>query len=208
MECVADEVLKKHGFKRRKGSLTYIRRLEELRQEIVMEAYFFPKYQPGAEIHISPSLRLFDDLLSDVALKLVHGNKRLLANSPETILNQPIEFAAPKDTNARWFASGYDKIKQCVLGIVLFIEKWVIPLLDDLKTREDLVRAYESNDKRLLKQRHWYIFIVAVKVVQGDLGGAFAVWKSSFDSPGLKKRYAVIFDSLAQLENQVGFIKS
>lgn len=194
LEAVGDVQLNMLGFKRRKGSLSYIRSLGDARQTIAFDADLFPKYQSDAEIHIHPAIHLSIKSVSDATLSLVGGDKMLLANAPDVILNQPIEFAAPKDKHVRWFASGFSEISQRVFEIVSFVEEWVIPLLDELVSSADLIELYESNDERVMKQRHWYLFIAGAEIAQGNLKKALAVLEANFRAPGLRKRYAAAFD--------------
>lgn len=67
--------------------------------------------------------------VTKAALQLVEGDKSLLADGPEIIVNQPIEFTAPKEQHVRWFASGIDEMKSRIREIVTFIERWVTPFL-------------------------------------------------------------------------------
>lgn len=196
LELSCDEPFKKHGFKRRKGSLSYIRSLGDAKQTVVFDADFFPKYQPGAEVHIHPAMHLSIKSVSAAAMNLVGGNKMLLANAPDMIFNQPIDTAAPKEAHVRWFASGLSEMSQKALEVVSFSEKWVIPFFDELQVPSGLVKLYANDDERVLKQRHWYLFVAGAEVVQGNKSEALAVLETNFGSPGLRKRYSVAFESL------------
>ena len=109
LAVVVDEPLKQVGFVRKKGSITYSRRLNDAGQQIAFVMDCFPKYQPGAEAHIHPMLLLKMPQVSEKALALVNGDNMLLAGAPEIIVNQPIEFTAPKDKHQRWFATGNEQ---------------------------------------------------------------------------------------------------
>jgi hypothetical protein len=80
--------------------------------------------------------------------------------------------------------------------IVHFAEEWVLPLLNDLRTPDELVKIYESDDPRVMKQQHWFIFIAAADVVLGKSKEALAVLEGAFCASGLRKRYAAAFESL------------
>ena len=196
LDMVGDDAFKKLGFKRRKGSLSYARDLGEAKQTITFDADYFPKYQSDAEVHIHPAMHLSMKLVCDAALKLVAGNKMLLANAPDMILNQPIEFTAPKDSHVRWFATGISEIRQRVIEIIAFIEKWVLPFFDVLRTPEDLIKISATNDERIMKQRHWYLFIAGAELVGGNPKEALAVLESNLGAAGLRKRYAAAFEAL------------
>ncbi len=56
LELSCDEPFRKQGFKRRKGTVSYIHRFGDAKQTVVFDADYFPKYQPGAEVHIYPAM--------------------------------------------------------------------------------------------------------------------------------------------------------
>jgi len=68
--------------------------LNAAEQQINFVTDYFPKYQPNAEAHIHPMLLLRMPRVSERALALVKGNNLLLADAPDVIVNQPIEFTA------------------------------------------------------------------------------------------------------------------
>jgi hypothetical protein len=191
-----DEPLKQVGFARKKGSLTYSRTLNAAEQQIAFVIDCFPKYQPGAEAHIHPMLLLRMPLVNERALALVNGDKMLLAEAPEIIVNEPIEFTAPKDKHQRWFATGNNQFVAVCESIQAFLTRWVLPFLSEVSTPADLVKLYETNDARMMKQKHWHIFIAAAYQVMGQLDKAREVVRQQFGSPGLRKRYAPLFTSL------------
>src|SRR5688572_7338090 len=82
---ILDEPLKGVGFGRNKRSLVYRRNVKGTEHRIAFIVYCNPKYQPGAEAHIYPSLEVLMPQVSEAALALVKGNKLLLANAPEMI---------------------------------------------------------------------------------------------------------------------------
>ena len=196
LDEVLDEPLKQIGFARKKDSLTYCRTLNIAEQQINFVVDWFPKYQPGVEAHIHPMVRLMMPQVSEKALALVNNDDKLLAGTPDVILNQPIEFAAPKDKHQRWFATGTEQFIVACDSIRSFLTSWVLPFLSEVSTPSGLVKLYESNDTRVMKQKHWHIFIIAAYQVLGQLDKARQVVREQFGSPGLRKRYASLFSSL------------
>jgi hypothetical protein len=196
-----DQPMSEEGFSRNRSSFTYTRTIKEAEQQIVFAADWFPKYQPGAEAHIHPMIRLAMPEVSKRAIDLVRGDEMLLAGAPEIILNQPIEFAAPKDAHLRWFPTGPEQFNEACQSILAFHRLWVFPLLKELSTPEDLVRAYETNDGRLMKQKHWHIFVAAAYQILGRLDDAFSIIQKQFGSPGLRKRYSKLFEAISEMRS-------
>lgn len=199
LAAVVDVYLIEEHFCRKAGSPTYIRKLNAAEQQITFAIDCFPSYEVSAEAHIQPALQLRMPEVSATALILVNGDAMLLANSPEIILNQPIEFTASKDKHQRWFATGSEGfINQCV-SIREFMKCWVIPFLSEVSTPADLVRLYQTQDKRIMRQKHWHIFVVAAYQILGENEKAREVVLREFSKPGLRKRYASLFDTLGIL---------
>jgi hypothetical protein len=193
---VLDEPLMQLGFVRKKGSLNYSRSLNDSLQQIRFVMDSNPKYQPGVDAHVHPMVRLAMPKVTETALVLVKGDKLLLAGAPEIIVNQPIEFTAPKEKHERWFASNDEQFAAVCESIKAFLTRWVLPFLLEVSTPSDLVKLYETNDERIMKQKHWYIFVAAAYQVLGCLDKAREVGRQHFGSPGLRKRYAPLFASL------------
>ncbi len=193
LEAQGDGDLRRLKFKRRMRSLEYVRQEDGAIHKIAFVADFFPGYQADAEAHIHPMMRVEMLDVSERALELVDGNRMLLANAPQVIINQPSEFAAPKDQFVRWFATGRSEFDDRVREIVAFLRKWTIPLLDELTTPESLFDAYERREERLMRQHHWYLFVAAALELMGKPGRARRVLEDQLGSPGLRRRYAAAF---------------
>jgi hypothetical protein len=62
-----------------------------------------------------------------------------------------------------------------------------------------LIKIYERGDERMLKQRHWYLFLAAAQMVShGNRTDALSVLENNLRAPGLRKRYAVAFETLSK----------
>jgi len=194
---ILDGPLKAVGFARNKRSLVYCRKVNGTEHRITFTVHCHPKYHPGAEAHIYPLLQVHMPQVSEAALALVKGDKLLLANSPEIIIGEPIDFTAPKDKHERWFATGNEQFAAACGSIQAFLSNWVLPFLSEVSTPVDLVRLHEANDERIVKSHKWHIFIAAAYQIMGRLDKARDVVRQQFGRLGLRKQYAPLFKSLA-----------
>jgi len=192
----ADPTLIEARFNRRKGSLVFVRVQKNAKHEIAFVVDWSPKYQPDAEAHIHPMVRVSIPEVSKQALQLVRGNKLLLGGAPDIIVNQPIDFSAPKSAYVRWFATGKEQFEERCHGIAAFIVQWVMPLLADFASAGDLITLYETSDARVMKQRHWFVFVAAAYQLEGRSESARKLIEEQFGSPGMRKRYAPLFESI------------
>lgn len=193
LEHHADDALNALGFKRRRGSLDYIRKVDDSIQKIVFAVDYNPKYEAGADVHLHPNMHLSMPLVSDFTLRLADGNKMLLANAPDLIVNQPIDFVMPKEERSRFFATGLEEMKRQVAQLIELIKQWSIPFFDELTTVQRLVEFYEREDERMMKQRHWYLFIAGANLALGQEKAALEVLEKNYKNSGLKSRYASAF---------------
>jgi hypothetical protein len=195
LETEGDAPLREIGFKRWARSIHYIRKKADATHIISFYADLFPRYQPDAEAHLLPKMRLLMPSVSERALALVDGNGNLLG-APEVIVNQPIEFTAPKECRPYWFAAGRMEFQDRVREIVDYAKTWVVPLLDELTGPESLIEVYRQEDPRLLKQPHWYLYVVAAFDLLGRREEARAVLEAKLGTPGSRREFAAAFENL------------
>lgn len=189
-----DTCLAELHFSRRKNSLIYNRKIGDVVQEINIQLNYKPKYQPGVDAHIYPMIRIMIPKVSEIALQMVSGQKLILANAPEIIINQPLEMTAPKEHHARWFATLQEEFISVIGQIKTFINEWSLSFLRDYNSIDGLVRGYEKNDERLMRQQHWYIYIAAAFVLLNRIEDARQVVEDKFGKPGLKSRFSALFE--------------
>lgn len=194
----ADTVLQACRFTRPRASLTYSRHTSESIQSIAMDFFPNPTYRPGVEAHIYPRTRVKMPAIGEKALELVEGDALLLANVPGLIVNEPCEFAAPTSERRQWYATGKEEIEQSISGVTSFVEKWVVPLLDELQSHAGLRRIYESSDDRIvIRQRHWYIAVAVAYLFANDNHAAWRVLVENLGDALARQQYATAFRQLS-----------
>ncbi|RCW39875.1 hypothetical protein DFP97_1503 [Paenibacillus prosopidis] len=190
-----DEEMLRLGYKRRKTSLKYERKVDETKQIIEIVRHFNPSYKKDSDVHIYPMVQIENFKISSIALDMV-GNVELLSNSPEVIIRQPIDLLAPKEYRNQWYVSGEDQLVTTLKEIKGFVLNWVIVFLDQYSSPEGIVKGYRENDSRPANTERWYIYVAASYYCLGDLKGALNVLKEEFNSLGKQKRYSNAFDYL------------
>lgn len=198
LKSTADVPFEAHGFKRTPKGFFYSRKANLAEHKILIHVVRHPKMARDKEVQFKPYMCLQMDVVSRMALDLAKGDKFLLAGCPEIIINQPVDFVAPKDSFTRWFATGKTQMAECVQQICDFAKCWVIPFFDRLKSPEDLIKIYAENDTRVIRPHHWYVYIAAAYLVKGKPQNAMEVLEAKLGSTGLKKDFAVIFNSVRE----------
>jgi len=189
-----DEFLLESRFNRRKNSLVYTRNINEVIQELNIQLNVKPKYQPGVDAHIYPMIKLVIPRISEIALEMVAGKKIFLANTPEIILYQPMEMTAPKEYHVRWFASDKSEFISAILQINNYINIWAQKFLEDYSTVYGITNGYESNDERVMRQQHWYIYVAAAYILVNRKAEAQKIIEEKFGLPGLRKQFSFLFE--------------
>jgi hypothetical protein len=198
MSNFLDEYLSKFGFVRKKKSIKYIRMINDGKQEIEITVFVKPNYAKDANAHVYPNVTIVLPNINKISLDMV-GEKTLLANAPEITLRQPIDLLADKDQRERWFL--YDESSVLKIGPVIkqYLDERVIQFLDDYSTPEGIIKSYESNDKRVMAQDHWYIRVAACYILLNRLKEAQEVLFDRFSSQASRRRYQRVFEYLDNL---------
>jgi len=198
LDDVVDAVMLPRGFARRKGAITYSRRLARATQKIDFTPSYSPRFAPGAEVFLYPMYRLNMPEVQEVAFNLVGRDERMM--TPDITLNLPITFAAKPHFDAKgWYAYGPDDYPARGREIGEFIEKYLFDLLDDTSEPADLIEAHKVSDVRLRKDDRWHIKVAAAYLVGGDPEGALTVLEKRFRKPDTPKRFHVLFENFPKL---------
>jgi len=195
----ADPPFLEQGFKRSKRSLSYVQKFERAKQTLAVHFDSLRSDGTTDEIRISPSISLMMPELVPVSLSLIGGNKLLLANAPEVLLNQPISLCMPEQRQGSWYAVDTEEISVRVKEFVTFSSDWVFDFLAKLRTPEDLLHLYETGDPRVMFQQHSYIHLAAAAYVVRGPQEALNIVQKHFASAGTKRRFQAAHDYLGEL---------
>lgn len=188
-------LLSKWGFKRSGKSFSFWRRESEFRHCIDLNISTNPTYARDSIAHIYPLLRVEIKAVSKLAVDLVKGDLWILANSPETIINIPLENLIPKEKRPQSFAKTKEDFSAISVSVYDCLEKWGLPFLDCYKSAYDVVSEYETGGRPMWAQSHWIIFVVAACLVIGkpELARKIARKEEAFLG---KKNYDAIIGSI------------
>lgn len=199
LEEKLDSSLFEYGFNRRSNSVKYTRVIGETKQIIDMVMYVSPSYSREDDAHLYPMLEIRIPSINKIARQLA-GDDLLLANTPDITLRQVIELTAPKEDRNLWFASGRGEFMKTGDLIREFMEKWLLPFLDQYSSPEGIVEGYKDKDPRPMNQEMWYLYIAAAYLALGKRESALKVLEDRFKTVGAKRRFQNAFNFLRQLQ--------
>jgi len=199
LSCTVDAAFEGVGFVRRSNSLKYERKLPNVIQEIKFAFDVNPRNQPDAIADMLPHLTLCFPEISKIALEMVNGDTMLIADAPEITLRQQIHISGPGAKLRYWYLYGDDRDIDCIRSICEFTESWVLPLLNEFTDATAVVKAYELNDERILKQRHFFIYVAAAYVLLESPRKAMQVLEERLGRPGTRRTHAKVFEYVEQL---------
>ena len=197
----ADTKLAKIAFTRKPRSTEFTRQLSNAVQVFDVTLAVHPSYARDAMAHVYPRVRLFMPEVCKKASELVEGNPVLLANAPEIMVNRPLEHLVPKAERIQWYAFHEADFHTIVSDVVGAFLKWGAPFFDQYRTAADVVTGFESGDERPKLHENWSIFVAAAMLVEGNGKRAADLIESAFNSPGARKKYAVVFSNLDRMLN-------
>lgn len=202
-----DERLSRHGFKRNPKSLEYRRRVPEATQVIFIDFESHPSSDPSADTHIYPWTFIGIPAAYELALQMV-SDPSLLRGDRDKTLTQPIDWAAPKGQRPRWYLTGEEQIVNAGHSIGDYIERWVLPFLNEFSSLQGLVRAFETNDvvgvdqfveeRRTFVQESTSVCVAAAYLLLGNPKAAMRVLEQKLGRSDLRKQYAKAFEFVAQ----------
>ncbi len=190
MEEEFDEIMNTYGFRRRKNSYTYLREVDTTKQKIEILFFLHPSYQVGALAHIYPWLSVYYPKVNKIAREMISEDSMIACLKDKTI-RQPIQIYSNAE---RWMLKNDKDSNYLSKNIAMFLEKYTIPLLNDLKNVEGFIRMYEQKDKRIIMDDAKYIFVASSYVLQRDYQKGLMVLEKRFGRPGLRERYSLAFE--------------
>ncbi|MDJ0944580.1 MAG: hypothetical protein QNJ30_14035 [Kiloniellales bacterium] len=188
-----DRVLLPQGFRRPNRSKSYDREIGATTQGINILVEKRPRYYPGAVAHIRPWVSVSMKTVGRIAKDLVDDNLDLLGGSAEIVVNQPIELVAPKDRHEEWYAFSGEDFAEIGAGVAAFIGTWILPFLEDYREPADLIRGAARQDDRLIRQKHFWIFVMAAHIELGEAEAAKRLLAEHFSGLGLRRRFAPVY---------------
>lgn len=194
-----DPYMETIGFFRDSNSLDYIRRCEAGEQLLQMHFTFKPTLDSQASARIYPRLLLQFPEVNRVALEMT-GPEPSLIGDPEITLAQPLDFVVPKEAHVYWFTYGREEdFVLSVRSIQGYIEKWIVPFLDEYTTVASIANYFETRDERIPAQRHFYIYVAAAYILLGQFTEAMDVLESKLGKAGPRREYAKAFEYVSAL---------
>jgi len=120
LEMVGDEEFTKMGFKRRKGSLNYVRLIGDAKQKINIDGTCWPNSNPNFEFEIFPYVTLTIEKITDIITPIL-GNDWAISNAPHVIFAEPMYWFAPQSEKAgNWYSNGLRDSKRNIMEICKF----------------------------------------------------------------------------------------
>ena len=199
-ETQLDGLLEEYSFTRRKRALKYSRIYHKAHQGIELQFDLSPRYGQGADAHLIPWITVKIPEVNEVALEMV-GNDALLANAPDLTLSQPLEFAAPPEHRTLLMFSGQEGARAVIHEVSDVLGRWGLQFLDNYDSARAIVTAFENDDPRVLKQRHWYVYVAASYLIEGEPRKALKTLEEKLGGVSSRVRYRQAF---AYVDGQLG----
>ena len=192
---VLDPVLAPLGFRRPQRSLVYSRDFPDAKHELILSFDSSPRYAPQAKMHFVPAVSIKMPEVVQTALQMT-GDEFCFGRS-DVVVGHQMQNLSPNSEHRRWFVSDASSCRVALEDIAAFFNQWVEPFLRDYTSPDDLLRQYEAGDKRPIQTHNFFVFIAASYLLLGQRGRSAQVLEKHLGKPGLRKKYARAFDTVA-----------
>jgi hypothetical protein len=195
-----DSYLMGNGFCRERDSLEYVRSCGAGEQILEMDLVIEPHTDLRANAQIYPWLQLRFPEVNRIALEMVAGDAWLIGGHANITLRQPLDFVIPKNAHVNWYIySQEEDYILCARSMQGYIEKWILPFLNEYATVDSLANYYMAKDERIPAQRHFYVYVAAAFVLLKQPIRAMEVLESKFGKAAPRRDYASAFAYVAKL---------
>lgn len=194
IEELFDEDMRKFNFIRRKNSLFYKLEYDELTHHIFFYFDVSPRFNPnGAFLH--PSYILHSPKISDMALKLLNGDKSLLADHPEIIITQQLSSFVNYTQSLEVDLNLNETDRETLTNLrYIYIDK-IVPRLFAINSIQKFVDSIISSDNFSISH-HAEIFIIAAYLLLNQKENAIKYANDKYSSKRDKRIYQMLFDNL------------
>lgn len=198
LEFDLDPFMAGRNFVRQPKSLEYIRKIRDSVQSVDLNLQLRPKDKLDAYAALYPIMKVEIPAVDRLFDEMICGNKLLMSGITGGRSRQPVDFISQNKKLGRWFIAEFSNMSGVICDLRYFMGRWVVPFLDVFVTPDDVVRAYEQRDERMVGDRAQLIRVVAAALVCGRKEFARSVLESNLGSPGTRRRYQQIFDFVSQ----------
>ncbi|MEQ9407594.1 MAG: hypothetical protein RIK87_07690 [Fuerstiella sp.] len=200
---LSDSTFESAGFKRRANSLRYDRKLESCTQSVEVCLEHTPRDNPNAAAAVYPWLTVSIPEVDAIAREMTGRDESLLSSAAST-LHQPIELVSPKGKGARWYIYQPDSVVTAVNEFRDFSKEWVFPFLDEYSTAGGVVALHRASDERVLHDQDQFLRVVAAMIHSGAIDSANETLESKFGRPAMRRRFAPVFEFVANSSSADG----
>jgi hypothetical protein len=189
-----DSSLGTEGYRRSPKGLVYSHTVDGVRCQFAVEFASNPSYAPGGLAHLTPALHIANQSISERALQLVE-DPLLLANAPEVIQNRRLTMVTDPQM-PEWYIADVAQLGDVIGEIREVFFDHGMPFLNDYSTTSGIIRQHETGDTLALRQQHYYVYVIAAYLLEGDAEAARALLLEKFAKPRIKRRFESLWRNM------------
>jgi hypothetical protein len=198
-QAIADPFFSKYGFRRGENLDVFEKACVEYLHAIWLEAEAHGRNSSGVQLLIDPVVHWRIPAIGKKILEITGDDLWFIRNRSDLVFGKPVRYFDACSTALGWHATSAQEQESTVSDICDFITSHVFPLLEDMKSIDDLIRLYEAEKPGFLIQRDSCVFVAAAYLVQGRSAEAASVMEKHLGRPGLRKIYASVFQYLNRM---------
>ena len=189
-----DSFLEVEDYRRSPQGLVYSRAKGDKKCQFAVEFASNPSYELNSLAHITPALRIANCRISECALQLVE-DPLLLANAPKVIQNRRLSMVTDPQM-PEWYVADVNQLTDTMGEIREVFFDLGMPFLNDYSTATGIIRQHEVGDTRALRQQHYYVYVIAAYLLEGNAEAARVLLQEKFAKPGIKRRFESLWRNM------------
>jgi hypothetical protein len=198
-QAIADPFFFEKGFVREENSDVFEKNRGEYSHNIWLEADFHQRGTCGIQLLIDPVVHWRIPAIGKKVLEIIGEELFWITCRSDLVLGQSIRHFVVGNTDLGWRATSAREHEFAISSICEFMNRHVLPMLENMQSIADFIRLHETNEPKIVKQQDQYVFVAAAYLMQGRHDEASLVMEKHLCRPGLRKRYAPVFEYLSRL---------
>jgi hypothetical protein len=194
-----DPLLREHGFCRNRRGLIYNRKIENGEQQIRLYLASNPSYASVSGVELLSTIFVVLPSVNALARHLASGYQDLIHQPAGITFAQPSDIAAPIERRRTFFATP-KQISSVLSAYASWCDEWVIPLLDRMRSAQDLIDIYANEKGKLMLVPGNRFSIAAAFAGESRLDEAWNTILEGFNQNLLNRKYPKVVKRFEDLK--------
>ncbi|MDL2275860.1 hypothetical protein LJC22_07020 [Desulfosarcina sp. OttesenSCG-928-G10] len=197
---IGDPVLAGKGFKRKKRTLRYQRKLLSGNHWVIID-FRLPRYSDDPSLcHLKLVIGASFPEVNAMAVHLVDGDPQLGGFFPDVTYAFTVGECGPERAFKDWRPENIDDLHNKMQDMINYLLQFGTPFLDKYQTSSSLVQGYLNGEYLFMRNRPLAVTVIAAALCTSQNNIAKEIADRELGTLlGIRRRYAILFERLNAL---------